>query len=116
MTSRDGPGPVGFIQPTTADGLGTLTITSDQLRRVLDPNIPPSYDQAVSGNDKAIKLEEGTSQAQSAVAMETVVSSDNPPAYTPFSQSTNESSTSSAPLPTYDSDVRISDDCDPLLT
>ena len=29
------------------------------LRRSIDPNLPPSYDQAVSGQDRSVKVEDG---------------------------------------------------------
>ena len=29
------------------------------LRRSIDPNLPPSYDQAVSGRDRSVKVEDG---------------------------------------------------------
>ena len=31
------------------------------LRRSIDPNLPPSYDQAVSGRDRSVKVEDGKS-------------------------------------------------------
>ena len=120
-----GPGassrPTGWVRPAAA-GPCTVIISSDQLRRVLNPNIPPSYDQAVTGKDKSVKLEEGRAQGQGPAALENVVLEDSPPAYTPISESAREFPlTSPAPLPTYSSHVSDdgmldNDDDEPLLT
>lgn len=117
--------PTGCVRPGTTAGPCTVIITSDQLRRVLNPNIPPSYDQAITGKDRSIKLEEGMARRQSGAATETLVSDDSPPAYTPVSQSTSEfPSASPTPLPTYSSHISTHvniepgkiDDDEPLLT
>ena len=66
-----------FIVPTSVlncqDGRGGaagITLTAEELLigmggRVnrTDPNVPPSYDQAVSGEDKSVKVEEASSPA-----------------------------------------------------
>ena len=118
----DGSRPTGWVRPAAAAGPCTVIISSDQLRRVLNPNIPPSYDQAITGKDKSVKLEEGRAQVQGPAAMETVVLDDSPPAYTPISESGREFPLASpAPLPTYSSHVSDdgmldNDDDEPLLT
>lgn len=105
-------------------GPRTLIITSDQLRRVLNPNIPPSYDQAVTGKDKSVKVEDGMAGVRNGIAMEAMDSDDNPPEYTPFPQSTHGFPSappppppSSSHSPTHDNDElgRFNDD-EPLLT
>ena len=98
-----GARPTGCVRPTAVNPC-TVIIRSGQIRHVLNPNIPPSYDQAITGKDKSIKLEEGMAIVPSAVAMETVVSDDRPPAYASLSQSTSQFPLASpTPPPSYSS-------------
>ena len=59
------------VQPTpnpsapSVSGTTTIVITPEDLLlgatgRRFNPNMPPSYDQAVTGRDKLLKVEEGT--------------------------------------------------------
>ncbi len=62
-------GPEGFTQRTSylvnQPGLParqitrTIVIRPNDNRRPNDPNLPPSYDHAVTGRDKSVKVEEG---------------------------------------------------------
>ena len=102
-----GTGPTGCIRP--AAGPYTVSNSSGQRHPGFNPNIPPSYDQAVAGKCKLAKLEEGLAEAQGPVAMETVALDDSPPVYTPVSMSTSEFPLASpTPPPIYSS--HVSDD------
>lgn len=60
---EQGVGPEGFIQRTTfqvnQSGRPVTIIGPHDNRRPNDPNLPPSYDHAVTGRDKSVKVEEG---------------------------------------------------------
>ena len=67
----------------TRQPCATVVLTPEDLLlgatgRRYDPNMPPSYDQAVSGQDKSIKIEEG----KSGISVN-VPSTEPPPEYAP---------------------------------
>ncbi len=63
--------PTSLLQtgPNTVNNNNNILTTEDILLgatgRRYNPNMPPSYDQAVSGQDKSIKVVEGTTMDQS---------------------------------------------------
>ena len=63
----------------------TIIITPDDLGllshacRSVDPNLPPTYDQAITGKDKSVKVEEG--KAMEDVLNEVEEEEESPPTY-----------------------------------
>ena len=71
----------------SVSGTTTIVITPEDLLlgatgRRFNPNMPPSYDQAVTGRDRSAKVEEGTASVPISVPIdeETIP----PPEYTQF--------------------------------
>ena len=59
-------------------------------RRLNDPNMPPSYDQAVSGQDRSVKVAEGVAGVKTGVAP--------PPEYSPLTTIENDNDSDVTPL------------------
>lgn len=88
-------------------------------RRAIDPNMPPSYDQAVTGQDQSVKVEDGVKDVPSGKA----ATLPPPPQYTPGAATAAAAganpSAPTAPLPPVeeqdDDNIDDSRDDRPLL-
>ena len=81
-------GPDGFAQRNTyainQPGMPTrhlqrTIVITPASNRPNDPNLPPTYDQAVTGKDKSVKVEEGGANGGKPVLPDGAVSSQFPP-------------------------------------
>ena len=106
-------GPEGFTQRTSylvnQPGLParqvtrTIVIRPNDNRRPNDPNLPPSYDHAVTGRDKSVKVEEGTGVPQSdgAAPVPVTIDGTEPSAPPPAQQLPPPDNISGMPPPAY---------------